>query len=149
MAKKTATTGTSEKSPATAAEQGRSVSFSIPIEPVPASRPRVTRWGTYIAKPYKQWLDAAAKHLTGIPNPFPPEAHIHAEVEIVCTKARTSKLTRPHGDIDNYVKAVLDAINHAEAYWHDDVQVTVLKVAKRFVRGDETAGTHITLSQIN
>ena len=146
MAKKTAT-ATSESS-SSRKVQGRTFQFVIPIEPVPASRPRVTRWGTYIAKPYKNWLDAAAEHLTGIPSPFPPEAHIRADVEIVCTKAKTSKLTRPHADIDNFAKAALDAINHAETYWSDDKQVTVLHASKRFAAAGEQAGTYITLTQL-
>lgn len=142
-----AKTGTS-KSRSGQNEKAKSFSFSIPLEPVPASRPRVSKWGTYHAKPYKNWLESAADFLQGVSPPFDKGDHISAQVEIVCTRAATSKLTRPKGDIDNYVKATLDAINHAEGYWEDDVQVTALTARKRFAKPGEAAGTHVTLTLI-
>lgn len=118
-------------------------SLVFPMEPLPASRPRVTRWGTYIAKPYKGWLAAAAKYLKTV-NVTIPEGHLRVHVEIVCTKARTSKLTTPKGDIDNYVKAPLDAITHAKL-WNDDKWVTELEARKRFAIPSESAHTRVVI----
>ena len=33
--------------------------LTLPLTPVPASRPRVTRWGTYYGKRYTQWREEA------------------------------------------------------------------------------------------
>lgn len=113
------------------------------MEPLPASRPRVTKWGTYIAKPYKGWLAEAAKYLKTV-NCTIPEGHLHVVIEVVCTKARTSKLTTPKGDIDNYAKAPLDAITHAKL-WDDDKWVTELFARKRFASTGEAAHTRVTI----
>ena len=37
--------------------------LSIPLNPVPASRPRVSKWGTYYPKRYATWKKDALKHL--------------------------------------------------------------------------------------
>lgn len=114
------------------------------MEPLPASRPRVTRWGTYIAKPYKEWLAAASKYLKTTDARIPHGRHLAVVVEVVCTRARTSKLSTPKGDIDNYVKAPLDAITHA-GLWQDDKWVTSLVASKRFAAADEAAHTAVTV----
>jgi len=47
------------------------------------------------------------------------------------TKPKTSKLSHPRGDIDNYLKALFDSCN--ELVWRDDVQITELgEVVKKF-----------------
>jgi Holliday junction resolvase RusA-like endonuclease len=115
------------------------------FDPVPASRPRVTRWGTYHTKPYKNWLDQAAKHLTDgfYQNQYVGEQSLLVHVETISTKARTSKLTRPKGDVDNYAKGPLDAITKAGLHWYDDVQVEVLISSKRFAAPGEQARTEV------
>jgi Holliday junction resolvase RusA-like endonuclease len=112
------------------------------MEPLPASRPRVTKWGAYIAKPYKTWLAEAAAYLKTVRDVSIPREHLKVSVEIVCTRARTSKLTTPKGDIDNYVKAPLDAISHA-GLWDDDKWVTTLVAHKRFAAAGESACTRV------
>lgn len=119
-------------------------SLVFPMEPLPASRPRVTRWGTYIAKPYKDWLADAAKYLKTANTCIPAGRHLAVVVEVVCTRARTSKLSTPKGDIDNYVKAPLDAITHA-GLWQDDKWVTSLVASKRFAAEGELAHTSVTV----
>jgi len=55
-----------------------------------------------------------------------------------CRKARTSKLITPVGDIDNYVKSVLDGLTKV-GMWDDDKQVTHLCAIKRFAPPDPGA----------
>lgn len=129
------------------------ITLRFPLEPVPASRPRVTRWGTYHTKRYKDWLEGAALALpliSAAKNPyFPKDAHLKVTIEVVCTKAKTSKLTRPRGDLDNYEKAVLDVITHARTIWDDDVQVTRLQSHKRFAATDESAHTKVIIERVS
>lgn len=117
----------------------------IPLEPLPASRPRVTKWGTYIAKPYKQWIDAALRLI--------PEGTLWLEKTLplivvttaVCTKARTSKLFFPRMDVDNTAKAALDIITKVGGYWDDDNQIVHLVTTKRFALPGEDAHTSVAI----
>lgn len=123
------------------APQGALIVF--PFEPVPASRARVTRWGTYHAKPYKNWLKQAEEHLQS--EDFRASAgHLRVHVAIIATRARTSKLTTPKGDADNYAKAALDALTHA-GIWPDDKWVVDLRTTKRFARPGECARTEVEI----
>ena len=122
----------------------KAASVVFTFDPVPASRPRVTRWGTYHTTPYKNWLDQAAKTLAACSAVKSlTDASLLVYVESVVTKARTSKLTRPRGDVDNYAKGPLDAITRAARHWHDDVQVTALLSTKRFADPGEEARTEV------
>lgn len=102
--------------------------------PVPASRPRVTRWGTYYSKTYTKWMKAAVAEvvvasaaLTGA---------LSVTVYAICERARTSKLQFPKGDCDNYAKGPLDVLTKKQ-YWGDDKQITHLVVRKRFAADGE------------
>ena len=103
----------------------------LPLNPVPASRPRVTRYGTYYGKKYTAWMKAAAESLGEIKEVFPKGQHLKVEVQIAVEKPRTSKLTTPRGDIDNYLKAILDALTKT-GIWNDDDQITILEATKEF-----------------
>jgi Holliday junction resolvase RusA-like endonuclease len=119
--------------------------IDIPLEPLPASRPRVTRWGTYIAKPYKQWIEAALERV--------PEGTLRLDKNLpllvvttaVCTKARTSKLFFPRMDVDNTAKAALDIITKIGGYWADDNQIVHLVTTKRFAAPGEDAKTILSI----
>ena len=114
-------------------------SVHLPLEPVPASRPRVTRWGTFYLKPYKDWM-AKAKQLLNVGDlSFREKTPLFVVVESVSTKARTSKLTYPRYDVDNSAKAALDVITKATGYWHDDDQIVALLSTKRFAAKGEDA----------
>jgi len=120
-------------------------SLIFPVEPVPASRPRVTRWGTYIAKPYKDWINAATASVEScgsVVNGSPADTLLVITTAI-CTRAKTSKLTLPRGDSDNYGKAALDLVTKLGGYWHDDKQVAPAICSKRFAAKGERARTEV------
>lgn len=118
-------------------------SIHIPLEPVPASRPRVTRWGTFYLKTYSDWM-AKAKKLLGAGNlTFHEKAPLFVVVESVSTKARTSKLSYPRYDVDNSAKAVLDVVTKVTGWWHDDDQIVLLTSSKRFAAKGEAAHSNV------
>lgn len=120
------------------------VDLRVDLNPVPASRPRVTRWGTYYTKTYKNWMAEAAKL---IPEPRAKlEGNLEVFVSIVVDKPKTTKRSNPRGDIDNYLKAIFDALTKA-GYWIDDDQITKLEAVKRFTEKDELPHFGVNISQ--
>jgi Holliday junction resolvase RusA-like endonuclease len=109
----------------------------LPGDPIPAARPKVSRWGTYYPKTYRAFRTAmelvVRKLFAGRQPMVGPLVVI---LNVFVRKPKTSKLLYPIGDVDNYAKAYLDSLNgHA---WHDDKQVISLTVTKDFT--DETHG---------
>lgn len=121
-----------------------SKSVFIPVAPVPASRPKVSKFGTYYTATYANWRKAAAKFVRDHVNVVPEVAPLVVLVENIVPKPRTSKLKHPNGDVDNYAKAALDILN--EAAWVDDKQIISLTSTKRFAGPAEIAGTRVTWS---
>ena len=143
--KKTVTT---TSSPVCDVEWGRGVHdvrLVLNVTPVPASRPRVSKWGAYYGKNHTAWKKLAEQHI--------PEAEhklmgpIEAVIEVVCPRPKTTKRDWPRGDVDNFVKLFLDILTD-KGYWLDDDEITVLHVAKRFVDEDEPARMRIHASNI-
>lgn len=54
----------------------------------------------------------------------------------------------PQGDLDNLAKGPMDALTDAEMLWHDDTQVCLLVVGKRFVETEEQAGVWFSYYQL-
>ncbi|KGK67060.1 RusA family crossover junction endodeoxyribonuclease [Xanthomonas citri] len=143
-----ATTATTKPSSKVTKGAALAASFIFPIDPVPASRPRVTRWGTYHLKTYKTWLEAAGKYLKGLSHVagqgIRPDTPLIVVAEFVCRKPKTTKLLTPKGDIDNYLKAPLDAITHA-GLWGDDKWITTVVATKRFQEPGEEPHTALSV----
>lgn len=121
----------------------RVASIHVPLEPVPASRPRVTRWGTFYLKPYAEWMAKAKKLIAAGDLSFHEKTPLFVIVESVSTKARTSKLTYPRYDVDNTAKAVLDVVTKVTGWWHDDDQIVLLTSMKRFAAKGEDAHSNV------
>lgn len=119
------------------------VSIHLALEPVAASRPRVSKWGTFYAEPYKSFLLDAPEALHALELPM-LEGPLGVVVQVVCTKPRTSKLDMPRQDVDNFAKAILDALTKAGA-WLDDAQVARLTIEKRFAAKGEAGHVSIEI----
>ena len=114
----------------------------IGIDPVPAARPRVSKWGTYYPETYKKWKAAAAQFFPKLFEQL--KGPLGVELEVICKKPQRPTKTFPRGDVDNYAKAALDAVNDAQL-WGDDDQVQRLIVSKRYAEKDEQPRTIIKI----
>lgn len=121
------------------------VTVRIPLQPVPASRPRVTRWGAYYTKTYKTWIAAAMQLVNDAKAPL--AGALHVTTEAVFERARTSKLEYPRADNDNLEKAAWDLLTK-KGYWHDDNQIVQNETTKRFALKGETPHTAVTIRHL-
>lgn len=122
-------------------------SLLFPLSPVAASRPRVTRWGTYYLGPYRHFKEEMALLIN---RTFPPEFEIISgpiKLNIVCyvTRPKTTKLDYPKPDVDNYAKAILDSLNGY--VWEDDSQVISLTISKRWANDKHKGHFTIEITQ--
>jgi Holliday junction resolvase RusA-like endonuclease len=117
--------------------------MTVPFTPVPASRPRVARWGTFYAEPYRsykkeltEWFKQNFKGplLAGV---------LNVTIEIVVARPKTTKLPHPRADVDNYAKATLDGMN--KVVFKDDSAVNPLLVSKRWTRKGELPHTKVVI----
>lgn len=109
--------------------------YTFPLNPVPASRPRVSRWGTYFSGPYK---DFRAKAVELLPQYLGPKVEvvsypIRVDLEVYPEMPKSTKLAFPKPDVDNYAKAILDACNGV--LWEDDSLIKSLYVTKDWSTG--------------
>tara|TARA_B110000459_G_scaffold186875_1_gene218751 strand:+ start:224 stop:688 length:465 start_codon:yes stop_codon:yes gene_type:complete len=121
--------------------------FTLPVEPKPASRPRISKWGVYYGKPYTTFRQTAQPYADAYDSYKPIEGPIAVLCEIVCTKPKTGKLNFPRGDVDNYVKGPLDVMTKSGKFWNDDVQVVSINCVKRYtdLNEGETAACNLYL----
>jgi len=92
----------------------------LDVVPVPASRPRVSKWGTYYGKTYKAFRKAMEKELSGWEDP-PIAGALIVDVTFHCKTPKKPTKLWPRGDIDNYLKALFDSLNGI--VWGDDDQI--------------------------
>lgn len=100
------------------------------ISPVPASRPRVTRYGTYIAKTYAKYRKEMCKQIDSLSiqkytNPIYVETIFYMPIPKSFSIKKRSLLDGTFcdvgGDMDNLLKALWDSLNgHA---YVDDKQI--------------------------
>jgi len=121
----------------------------IPVNPVPASRPRVTRWGTYFTKNYEDFRNDSFLFLDKIKKQYPQsEKQFKVEIEFICRKPKNPANEYPRGDVDNYLKGPLDSFTKVGMFWYDDVQVIHLTGHKRYALPDEKFGMQVTIIEL-
>ena len=107
------------------------------VAPVPASRPRVTRWSTFYPKKYTQFK-ADMEVALGDVQFIPFETNVYAKLDffVQIPKSWSKKKKEEYqgrfcdnnADIDNYCKAILDSLNGI--YYLDDRQIVMIRARK-------------------
>lgn len=112
--------------------------FTFGVPPVPASRPRVTRWGTYYGKKYSQYKDDMKELLST--STYPKSSSL-LEVQVIfyvqtpnswSSKKKTERegtYCDNNADIDNYLKAIFDSLNGI--LYEDDRQIVRIKNSEK------------------
>ena len=111
----------------------------LPVEPVPASRPKYTKSGITYSKRHLEFVETCKGLLWPIRDQLVfGDRPVGISIEFVSTRAKTSKLTYPRYDADNAAKVVLDCLTWSQCWYKDDNQVVTLTATKRFLQDDET-----------
>ena len=108
-------------------------SWTFILKPTPASRPRVSRYGTYYGKNYTRFRKLAAalipKMLGKKHKIYKADQALEVTLLISVPKPKSDTNRRwPRGDIDNYAKGILDSCNGL--VWQDDDSITKIHIEK-------------------
>ena len=109
--------------------------YVLDMDPVAASRPRVRVIGkgrtvAYYTGKYKTFKEQTAPSViqSCVTHTFEKGTPLIVYAGFYGTKPRTSKLSYPNPDIDNYLKALFDVMNGTQ--WYDDRDVVELHSEK-------------------
>lgn len=110
----------------------KTLSWQFNINPVAASRPRVSRWGAFYVGSYKKFREEAAEKVWNtIGSGFKPLTNTLAvSIELHVKRPKKTDKEYPRPDIDNFAKAILDTMNGK--LWEDDTQIISLYVTKQW-----------------
>jgi Holliday junction resolvase RusA-like endonuclease len=118
----------------------------LPLAPVPAARPRVSRWGTYYPKTYAKWRKDAAELLDAHKGRYEPwECPVFCFVAVGAKRPAKPANPYPVPDVDNYAKAILDASQKCGWLFKDDKQVQALFTSKRYVSKGEQPYSYLAM----
>lgn len=85
----------------------------------------------YYPASYKAWKNDAAELLTPLAPSAPLKGPLVVRVEFTSPRPKTTKLSAPKPDVDNYAKSFMDAMTSV-GWWEDDSQVVALQAVKRW-----------------
>lgn len=138
---------------------------TFPVFGIPKAQPRVRAFARkmgdkYVARVYDAGTAEAWKSLVvEAARPHRPETPLEGPLLVAITfyLKRPKRLCRkkdPNGalpaiskpDIDNTVKAVLDALTQ-DGWWRDDAQVCELRATKLYHAKDGVPGAHIVIKE--
>lgn len=102
------------------------------INPVPASRPRVSKWGAYYAGAYKEFREKAAEKVWEVIGTEGEllSGPLAVSLELYIKRPKSTEKDFPKPDVDNYAKAIFDTLNGK--LWVDDSQIISMYVTKQW-----------------
>ena len=122
----------------------------LPLNPVPASRPRVSKWGTYYAKTYNRFRKQAEhvvpvaimeQGLEGCPLTGP----LSVDLKFFVKRPKKTTLQYPKMDCDNLCKAALDSLQGETKLFSDDNQVIQLTATKAWAEPEQDGWIEVTV----
>jgi len=109
------------------------ISFSIPIDPVPKARPRMSRRGQVYTPKTTAQFERVLSAMSRAHRPAEPLlGPLAVSVKLYMRRPRMPSKSYPRGDVDNYAKAILDALQGESGIFKDDNQIVSLKVSKQY-----------------
>lgn len=122
----------------------------VPVMPKPASRPRVSKYGTYHTKSYTDFRRETWHFLKTLQATYKASSkhQFHIDMEFICYKPKKPSNPYPRYDIDNLVKAIMDSITYAQLFYKDDIQVISIEANKRYQEEGEDYGTKVIITQL-
>lgn len=124
------------------------LSLHIGGKPVPASRPKVSRWGTYYSPTYKRWMAESQEYIRYL-DEAPTDKPLAVFIEVVCPAPKQSKFNTPMGDVDNFMKGPLDLLTKSGKTWGDDRQIVFVACSKRWAKDEnDEIGFHIRWCEV-
>lgn len=111
--------------------------WKFSLNPVPASRPRISKWGAYYSGTYKEFRERAAEMVWNVlgNNFVPVSTPLAVSLELYVKRPKSTEKEFPKPDVDNYAKAILDSLNGK--LWVDDSQIYSLYVTKQWAEKGE------------
>lgn len=103
---------------------------------------------TYYAKEYQLYHTDCQKQFAEQKPAAPLRGRLAAIVETVIARPKTTKLSEPKPDSDNYAKAPLDAATKA-GVWGDDSQVVPVASTKRWAEPGEEPGVYLHIGELH
>lgn len=121
--------------------------ITIPIEPVSASRPRVTKNGTYNSSKYNKFVQAV-KYFLITQKPTMLEKAIKVRIDFYFLRPKTKpKYNYPsRQDIDNLLKAIFDAGNGI--LWIDDRHIIEVTTTKKYADHGSDPRIELTMDEL-
>ena len=133
------------------------VGFWLALDPVPCPRPRIRvmelvngrRMGVaYYTGKYKVFTAVAPTAIPKSSHYFEKGSPVEVSIVFFMRSPKKPANSYPVGDIDNYVKSILDAITKNGTYWHDDAQVIALTATKQYgIPDEETGGIRVNIQE--
>lgn len=124
------------------------LTFFVEGKPVPKGRPRLGAGGhTYTPARTREWENAVSIAALGAAlgrEPWPAGEPLRARIEV--RLAGYAAAARARGDLDNYIKAVLDAMNGV--IYADDAQVVVIYASKHVCEKGDRPGVLVTVESL-
>jgi crossover junction endodeoxyribonuclease RusA len=98
--------------------------------PVPKERPRKGKSGVFYTPSKTQDYEKLVANQIAESIDWVTENDIYLNIKFYLSK-------RPYGDIDNYIKTILDSINRSKLIWKDDKQVTEIHAERIYDKSEE------------